>query len=244
MTVTGGPYYRALFDELRRLGYVEGQNLRIERYSGGGRAEKYASLARDVVRSRPDLIFTQTTRLVSHFKAATASIPIVAYLSDPVAHGLVASLARPGGNITGIMSDAGLEIYGKSLELLKEAAHALSRIGFLNPHSLWDQPIGQATREAAERLGVVLIPAPLNGFQEADYRQAIAALKEQGADALLVGPVAENYSNRQLIVALAAQTRLPALYPDRIFVEAGGLMSYGFDLPALYRRVAHYTTRS
>ena len=137
MTDTGVAYYRALFDELRRLGYIEGQNLEVERYSGGGRVERYAELAQAVVRSHPDLIFTQTTRLVRIFKNATTTIPVVAYLSDPVAYGLVTSLARPGGNITGVVADPGIQIQGKYVEVLRETLGGrLSRLRISSPASL------------------------------------------------------------------------------------------------------------
>src|SRR5262245_39311841 len=103
MTETSGqPYWRAMFQELRLVGYVEGQNLVVERYSGEGREQNYARLAHDVVQLRPDLIFAVSSRMVGHFKAATTTIPIVGLFSDPVAWGLVAELAKPGGNITGI----------------------------------------------------------------------------------------------------------------------------------------------
>src|SRR5258705_2503620 len=110
MSVNGSRYYRMFFEELSRLGYVEGQNLVVERYSGEGRTEHYAGLAREVVNTHPDLIYSQTTRLALNFKAATTTIPIVNITADPIAGGLVSSLARPGGNITGVSVDAGIEV--------------------------------------------------------------------------------------------------------------------------------------
>ena len=115
--VNGSPFYRMVFEELSRLGYVEGQNFVVERYSGEGRTEHYADLARDVVNTHPDLIFSQSTRLALNFKAATTTIPIVTTTADPIAGGLVSSLARPGGNITGVSVDAGNEVMGKRLAL-------------------------------------------------------------------------------------------------------------------------------
>ena len=119
-------YYRLFFEELGRLGYVEGQNLVVERYSGEGRTEHYADLARDVVNTHPDLIFCISYRLALNFKAATTTIPIAAITADPIALGLVSSLARPGGNITGVSVDAGIEVMGKRLGLLLEATSKLS----------------------------------------------------------------------------------------------------------------------
>ena len=134
MSETGShPFFRALFGQLRQLGYVEGQNLTVERYSGQGRSERYAELARNVVRSNPDLIFTISSQVARHFKAATATIPVVGIMNDPVALGIVASLARPGGNITGVVPDAGLEIHEKYLELLREAGPNVSKIAYLTP---------------------------------------------------------------------------------------------------------------
>src|ERR1700745_860407 len=121
--------YRAFFQRLRRLGYVEGQNLVVERYSGGSRAEHYAELAREIVRGSPDFIFT--TAWARQFKAATDTIPVVALSGDPVAWGFAASLPRPGGNITGATLDAGVDIVGKYLELLREMVPAASRIAWL-----------------------------------------------------------------------------------------------------------------
>jgi putative tryptophan/tyrosine transport system substrate-binding protein len=113
--------YRAIFQELRRLGYVEGRNLIVERYSGEGRSEHFAELADIIVRSKPDLILAISNTLVQYLKAATATIPIVGLMGDPVGWGLVASLAHPGGNLTGISIDSGPEIVTKRMELLREA---------------------------------------------------------------------------------------------------------------------------
>src|SRR5262249_16266818 len=129
MSQTGNLRFRAFFGELRRLGYVEGRNLIVERYSGEGRTEHYGELAHDVVRLKPDLIFAIGNVLTTHFKSATATIPIVSTTSDPVVAGFATSLAHPGSNITGVSVDAGLAIWGKRLALLKETIPALSRVG-------------------------------------------------------------------------------------------------------------------
>ena len=128
VTINGHPIYRAFFEELSRLGYVEGQNLAVERYSAEGRVERYAGLAREVVGSHPDLIFAPNGALALLLKSATTTIPIVTITADPVAMGLVPSVAHPGGNITGVTSDAGLELYGKRLGLLVEAVPKLSHV--------------------------------------------------------------------------------------------------------------------
>ena len=160
MGVNGSRFYRIFFEELRRLGHVEGQNLVVERYSGEGRIEHYADLARDVVTTHPDLIFSQTRPFASNFKAATTTIPIVTLTSDPIAGGLVSSLARPGGNITGVSVDAGTDVLGKRLALLLEATSRLSNARYLASQASWEdlqalrcerQADGQALRWQAKR---------------------------------------------------------------------------------------------
>jgi putative tryptophan/tyrosine transport system substrate-binding protein len=234
-------HWRAFFQELRRLGYVEGRNLIVERYSGLGRTEHYAEMARDVVRSKPDLILASTTVLVQHFKAATATIPIVGTMADPLGFGLVASLSHPGGNITGVSGEAGPDFLTKRLDLLKEAFPSVSRVGWLvrllpgNPH---EKPM----QEAAQSLGILLVGPRLEGtLQETEYRRVFEAMVQERADALFVsGATGENYANRRLIVELAEKNRLPTSYPSREFVEVGGLMAYGVDDADLYTRVAWY----
>ena len=242
LTDTGSPRFSALFKELRRLGYVEGQNVVIERYSGAGQAEHYSELANDVVRHKPDLILTITSRMVLNFKAATTAIPIVGLMADPVAFGIVESLAHPGGNITGISTDAGPEIWGKRLDLLREAAPGTSRAGFLASRFVWESPFGVAgLRVAAQGMGISLVGPPLEGaLQEHEYRRAFEAMLQGHADALIVSDQAENFTYRRLIVELAATSGLPAIYPYREQVEAGELMAYAPDLLDVYRRAAGY----
>src|ERR1700694_570146 len=139
----GGSAWRAFFAELRRSGYVEGENLIIERYSAEGHHEHYADLAREIVNRNPDLIVTGTNPVVIAFRAATSTIPVVAFMLDPLEAGLVASLARPGGNLTGITLDAGIEIWGKRLELLKEAIPSAARAAFLGMRDGWEGSSGQ-----------------------------------------------------------------------------------------------------
>src|SRR5438477_2075653 len=126
----GGSAWRAFFGELRRLGYIEGENLIIERYSAEGHHERYADLAREIVSRSPDLIVTGTNPVVIAFKAATSTIPVVAFMLDPLQAGLVTSLGRPGGNLNGITIDAGIENWGKRLQLLKEAIPSTAKAAF------------------------------------------------------------------------------------------------------------------
>ena len=152
----GGSAWRAFFVELRRLGYIEGENLIIERASAEGHHERYADMAREIVSSHPDLIVTGTNPVVTIFKAATDTIPLVAFMLDPLKAGLVASLARPGGNLTGITLDAGIEIWAKRLELLKEAIPRPPRSCF-SACATDGKGLGQSLREVSSRLGIALV---------------------------------------------------------------------------------------
>src|SRR4029453_7506365 len=153
----GGTAWRAFFAELRRLGYVEGENLIIERYSAEGHHERYAGMAKEIVARNPDLIVTGTNPVVIAFRAATSTMPIVAFMLDPLKAGLVTSLARPGGNLTGITLDAWIEIWGKRLEMIKEVIPSTTKAAFLAMRDGWDESFGQVLREAGGRLGISLI---------------------------------------------------------------------------------------
>jgi ABC-type uncharacterized transport system substrate-binding protein len=238
---SGSSFFRAFFEELRRLGYVEGKNLAVERYSGEGRTENFSELADDVVRRNPDLIFAVSSRLVRAFKAATNSIPIVGATADPVVDNIVPSLARPGGNITGISVDAGMEIWGKRLELLMEAVPHVSKAGFLASRAILELSQGAAMREAAQRRGITLVAPPLDSpLVEAEYRRVFATMVHERVDALIVGDQVEHGRNLGLIIELAEKSRLPTIYAYRLPVELGGLMAYAMDLPTLYRYAARY----
>ena len=160
ISMSGPPRYRAFFEELSRLGYVEDQNLKVERYSGEGQPERYAELARHVVNTHPDLIFAVGAPLSLDFKMATVTIPIVTVVGDPIALGLVESIARPSGNITGITVTAGSELEGKRIELLVEVMPKLSTLSYLASRSFWEDARRTAAgaREAASR-GIISAPA-------------------------------------------------------------------------------------
>jgi putative tryptophan/tyrosine transport system substrate-binding protein len=228
----------ALFAQLRRLGFVEGQNLVVERYSFLGLSEPFAELAADVVRRKPDLIVATTSRMVQTFKETTAVIPIVSVTADPLAQGLVTSLARPEGNITGVSVTAGLEVLGKQLGLLKELLPILSKAGFLAKRSVWEGPPGTALRAAAQRMGIVVVGAILEVAQEPEYRRVFAMLKQEAVDGLVVSDQSENFTHRRLIIELAANDRLLAIYAYRQQAEIGGLMSYGPDVAEVFRIAA------
>jgi putative tryptophan/tyrosine transport system substrate-binding protein len=227
ISVSGRPYYRAFFEELTRLGYVEGKNLGVERYSGEGRTERYADLAREAVNSHPDLILAVGAHLSLDFKTATTTIPIVTVMFDPVALGLVTSIARPGGNITGVTIAGGFEIIGKRMGLLVEATPKLSTVGYLASRPYWEDTRGAAARDVAKRAGIVLSPAILGAaFNEAEYQRVFTSLGQDPVDAFMVSEEPEHVTYRATIVELAAKARIPTIYPFREFVEVGGLMAY------------------
>jgi len=235
ITETANPFFRAFFHELRHFGYIEGRNLIVERYS----AERpTVELARDVVRSKPDVIFSigQWVRILKPL----TTIPIVGVLGDPVGLGLVASLAHPGGNITGVSVDAGPGVQIKGLELLKQAFPQASRVGVLAAGSYLSELVRgglarEQFREAAQRLGVLLLAPRLDGtLQETEYRRFFEMMAQEHADSLFVGGEPESWGHRRLIVELAEKNRLPAIYPYRQYVEAGGFMAYSVDFVELW----------
>ena len=179
---------RAFLDELARLGYVEGETIRIDRWTAEGKAERFAALAQEVAQSRPDVIHAISARLTQHLKAASSEIPIVAMTADPVAWGLAASLARPGGNVTGVTADVGTELVTKHLELLRELTPTASRLGLLAPKALLDSVYARALRDAAQKVGVAIIPLPLESpINEAEYRRVFAAIPADQVHGLIVG---------------------------------------------------------
>jgi putative tryptophan/tyrosine transport system substrate-binding protein len=234
------PLVRAFFKELRRLGYVEGDNLLIERYCGEGRAAYYPDLARDVVRRNPDVIVTAANNLVLDFKAATATIPIVGIFAFPVEAGIVASLARPGGNITGATVAVGLEEWGKRLQLLQRVAPQATRFGYLETQANREQ----LKNTRPEPMGGSWVGPPLDHpVDEAEFRRVFTALVENRAEGIVVNDEIENGTNFKLIVELAEKNRLPAIYAFKFYVQAGGLMSYGIDFPAVGNTVANMVDR-
>jgi ABC-type uncharacterized transport system substrate-binding protein len=227
----------ALRQGLRDLGYVEGKNIVIEYRSAEGKLDRLPALAPELVRLKVDIIVTDGSRSTRSAKEATTTIPIVMLQDpDPVGNGFVASLAHPGGNITGL-SDFAPEISGKGLELLKESVPTLSRVAVLgtsnrpgNAQSL------KETEVAAVALGVKL--QHLDVLSPKDIQTAFRAAGNEHADGALVLQSSIHFSQRKQIAELAVKSRLPATYPRREFVEDGGLMSYGVSISDLDRRAA------
>jgi putative tryptophan/tyrosine transport system substrate-binding protein len=235
----GDAYSRVYFDELKRHGYVEGENLTVERYSGEGRLERYESLAREVVDSKPDLIYTAGTPLTLRFKAATNTIPIVTLTGDPLRFGIVSNIARPGGNITGVSVDAGVEIWGKRVEILAEAVPKLVNVVYISTRGNPNGAGGKATQEAAKKLGISLLYGGVDSpVTEAEYRRVFDSIQRDQVDGIIFSAEFEHYPHTLAIVRLEQQIRLPTIHEVSEFVEAGSLMSYGLDWRPAVRIVA------
>lgn len=235
----------ALRSALRELGYLEGQNIGIEFRYAGGKLGKYPELAADLVRLNVDIIVAAGgSAMVRAAKRATKTIPIVmaGTAPDPVKAGLVESLARPGGNVTGITILAG-ELTGKRLELLKEAFPKVVRVAVLydpsSPSGALD--VKQILPETARALGITIQPCEIGSAE--DFDKVFAGLNKERPDALYVSPVALMSANQNRTISFALKTRLPSIYSTREAVDAGGLMSYSADLTESYRRVATYIDR-
>jgi putative tryptophan/tyrosine transport system substrate-binding protein len=241
------PYWGALLSELRRLGHVEGGNLTLTRWTGEADLNRYPALAQEVVKSAPDLIVTRgAAPLLAALKAATTTIPVVTVTVDPVGRGLTPGLALAGGNFIGVMVDPEASLTAKRLQLLKQTAPQVTRIAYLDRRDQWESTLdaAEAARAAAPVLGITLTPALVEGqIDEATYTRAFGRALEAKADGLYVGLASENISFRKSIVGRANFAKLPAIYPTREFVDVGGLMSYGSDLPALYKRAAGIVDR-
>ena len=210
-----------------------------------GQTDRYADLARDVIGTNPDLILAIANPLVLSFKETTTKIPLVAVAGNMLGSGIVPSLARPGGNITGISTDVGgNDIWGKRLGLLLEAAPKSSNARFLTLRSSWEKVQGEPVRKEARQLGISLEGALLEGtIDETQIRRVFAAMEQDRVDALMVIDDAGLFPHRQLIVELASKGRIPTIYAHRIFVGPGGLMTYSFDLAEMYRHAAEQIDR-
>jgi putative ABC transport system substrate-binding protein len=234
--------YDAFLHGLRDLGYMEGKNIAIERRAADGKLERLPELAAELVRLKVDIIVTGGPLSTRRAKEATATIPIVmAQDFDPVGTGFVASLARPGGNITGL-STLSPEISGKQLELLKEIVPRLSRVAVLgtstnpgNAQSLREVEIAAAAFKVQLQYLDVLDPK--------DIETAFRAAGKGRANALLVLPSPVVFLQRTQVLELVVKHRLPAMYSQREFLEAGGLMTYGTNFADLWRRAATYVDK-
>ncbi len=236
------PTARAFLHDLCDLGYVEGRNLILERRSLEGRLERASEVVAELVGLRVDVIVCVSGWLTRVAKEATTSIPIVGVsFATPVEAGLLVSLARPGGNVTGISEDTGPEVEGKRLELLKEVAPRISRVAWFGSKIAWD---GDASRKhvdsAAPTLGVTLFHAET---KLPDLTPAFASVTRESADAIFAASTTSNFTYRRTIAGFAAKNRLPATYSFRETVDDGGLMSYGPSQAHVWRRATEYVDK-
>ena len=231
-----------LQQRLEELGYVQGKNIVFEYRSAEGKLDRLPDLAAELVRLNVQLIVAAATPAVHAAKRATTTIPIVMVdVGDPVATGLVASLAQPGGNITGLAT-LSPELSGKRFELLKEVVPTASRIAILlNPTSLTNPFQLKEVQVAAQALAVRI--QPLEVSKSEDIERAFAAMMREHPDAFMVLPDPMLNAQRARIVVLAAKHRLPAIYDRRAYTEVGGLMTYGPNFPDLWRRAATYVDK-
>ncbi len=236
------PQIGAFRKGLRELGYIEGQNIAIDWHFPEGGSESLPALARELVLAKPDAIVATGGPAVRAVMQATSTIPIVmSFSGDPVGTGLIDSLARPGGHLTGL-SLMSPDLSAKRLEILKEAFPKISRVAtFWNPDDAVYHLELQRTETAARALGVTLQPVEVRA--RGDFEGAFAAMARNGADALIVFAHGLTIANRQSLVGLANGQRLPAMYGLREHTVEGGLMSYGPSRAELYRRAAGYVDK-
>jgi len=228
--------------ELQKLGWAQGRNISFEYRWPGSDEQRLQSSAADLVKAAPDVIFAAATPALVALYRESRSLPIVfVQVSDPVKLGFVASLARPGGNMTGFTTFE-YPVGGKWLELLKDTAPGRTRVAvLLDPSNPSGLAYLQGVEAAAASLGVQLTHADVHNA--ADIERAISDFAQQPNGALVVAPTAATILHRNLIVTLAARHRLPAVYPYRFFASSGGFISYGVDLAEQYRQAAGYVDR-
>jgi putative ABC transport system substrate-binding protein len=228
---------------LRDLGYIEGQTLVLEFRGAEGKNERFPRLAAELVALKPDAIVVETTPGAIAAVNATATVPIVIVnVSDPVGSRLVASLARPGGNVTGV-TDFGTELAVKAVDLLHTVVPGATRIAVL----MSDNPVHPSQlreiQDAANRISLTILPTKVTSTE--GFEEAFASMAKQKAGALILlgGAPFSTEAQRDKLVDLAATTRLPALYPSRVYVEAGGLLGYGPNFPHMFRLAATYVDK-
>jgi len=237
------PFVEAFRQGLRELGYVEGKTFTLEARYGENKPDRLPELARELVRLKTDVVVASTDVAIAAVKRETQTIPIVMVnSSDPVGTGFVASLAHPGGNVTGL-SNMSPDLSGKRLELLKEVVPALSRVAFLwNPDVRGNLLDYKETEGAASSLHLQLESVEV--VRAEDFDRAFSAITKEHAQALIMpaaNPLA--FANRGQIASFAQKNRLPSMYAQEEYVDAGGLMSYGPSTPDLHRRAATYVDK-
>src|SRR5215475_7778131 len=236
------PIAKSFMEGMRDLGYFEGENIQyVLRSTEGKVAERTGPMVAEFVAMGVDVVLVASGQLAKEMKRYTSTMPIVMGVSpDPVADGIVTSLARPGGNVTGFSLQAGPELEAKRLQLLKEVAPSMVRVAYLATKKEWDDVDGKSLQIAAQNLGMTpyLVENSL-----ASSTEAFRSLESDPPDALVVSHWTSNWVRRQSIFDFALHRRVPVTYPWREYVDAGGLMSYGVNLVDQYRRVGDYVDK-
>jgi ABC-type uncharacterized transport system substrate-binding protein len=226
---------------MNRLGYVEGQNLVLDRRSAEGKFERFGEIVADLLELKPDAIITVNIPLTLAAKNQTTTVPIVFYTGgggDLVASGVVRSFARPGGNVTGFVGEAGPEILGKRLQYLRDAIPKSRRVAYVALAEEWDGPHGRSARRAAQALRIALFLAEATAR---DYAKALEAVERERPDAILVGSHPVHYANFRLMVGCAVRNKIPDMHAYSVPVDEGGLIAYSST--SLWPKVAEYVDR-
>jgi putative ABC transport system substrate-binding protein len=232
---------RAMRQGLQSLGWIDGRNVTIDYRWAGGDPDKARAFAKELISMAPDVIVPSTNQVTAIVRQETGSIPIVfVFVGDPVGSGFIASLAKPGGNITGFANFEN-STGGKWLELFSEVAPSVKRVGFIfHPDAAPNVGFYRAAEAAAPSLGMEVVSLPVHNAIEIE--RGIKGIAESNGG-LIVAPHAVTVGNRDLIVGLAARHRLPAVYSDRSFAESGGLLSFGNNTADMFERSASYIDR-
>ena len=228
-----GTAFPRIFDRLSQLGYSEGKNLIVDRYAAEAHPERYPEIARKAVQAKPDVIVVSfDNQLISGVAKETSTIPIVAGIPSLDA-GLVQNIARPEGNITGIAADAGIEMQGKHLDILRQAIPSASHVAYLSNRYDWEGAWGHAIVEAGQASGISIVGIPIDHSAEEDYRRAFETMARQSVDALMFNGLGANFTHRELIVELALKYRLPSIcwWPDLVR-NGQALLAYAPDYDA------------
>jgi len=226
--------------ELRERGYVEGQNLVLELRSHEGSFERVSEIAAELVRLNVDLIVVTGPEATRQAKRVTTTVPIVMFSRAPVEEGLVANLARPGGNVTGVTNDTGPDLEGKRLGLLRESLVKIRQVAYLGARAEWEGRGAASMRTAARTSGLTLFLAEV---RPNDYGGAFDLIARKRPDAIIISQSVNHVPHRRLIAEFAAKNNLPSMSNLKEYVEAGGLMSYGIDNQDVYRRIAGYVDK-
>ncbi|HJQ60339.1 MAG TPA: ABC transporter substrate-binding protein [Vineibacter sp.] len=240
----GVTWYRDFFAELRRLGFAEDTNLAVEPWARRGETARYEALAREVLATKPDAVLVFTSRLAIGFRKAGSDVPVVFNGGSALAWGLVDSLARPGGNLTGFSSEDDPSLRGKAVEFLHEIVPTAKTVALLIQRSLWDTRHESTFGAAARSRGLTPVGMLLNDpIGPAEYHRVFSEVGIKGVDLLVVADLEENSTYRRLIVELAAQYQLPACYIHHATRHFGEMVSYGADGSEHPRMMAGYVAR-